>query len=1600
MTITTLVKTSCVAVFLTLISIAGFAQPSANFSANPLTGCAPLVVNFTDLSTGNPTSWRWDLGNGTISFLRNPSVTYFNPGQYNIKLVVQNAAGRDSLIRNQYITIYAKPTVNFSTSVTAGCYPMTVNFTDLSTAGSGTINGWQWDFGDGTFSTLQNPSHVYTSSGNFNVSLRVRNSNGCFQTITRTQLINVINGATANFSNSTPSSCAPPVSINFQNLSTGTGALTYQWNFGDGITSTQVNPSHTYTTAGTYTLQLVVTNANGCRDTLIRTNAITIGNAQTQFTAPATACVNTVIPITNSSNPPAASVFWDFGDGTTSTAVNPVKSYSTPGNYQIKLVNNFGACSDSLIRNIRIIPKPVATFNASPLASCQAPLTVSFNNASTGATNYQWSFGDGNTSTQVLPTHTYTAEGSYTVTLIASNDDGCADTLVRDQYVQIQLPHATIDNLPQEGCAPLTWTFNSSVNSPDPVVSYLWDFGDGNTSTDQSPTHTFGVGVFNIQLIITTASGCRDTVTVAAGIRAGTRPQAAFSATPQDVCAETPVVFTDLSTPVGEITGWLWSFGDGASSILQNPEHTYTDTGYFDVQLIALNNGCPDTLLIEDFIHVLPPIARFNVTSSCTSKLTRTFVDRSIGADTWQWNFGDGNTSNIPSPVHTYAAAGTYVVSLTVTNTTTGCSYTRDVNVRVIDERANFTASDTTICKTNTVTFTAVGNTATNIASYRWSFGDGTFGSNATVIKRYNISGIYTVSLIITDINGCKDTLVKPQYITVNGPTANFGSSVPGTCLMSNITFTDSSATDGRNPIVTWIWNFGDGHIDTLSSGPFQHNYALPGVYSVSLTVIDSSGCSHRIVKSNLLMISQPQANFSTTDTSTCPNRNVRFTSTSTGPNLTYLWDFGDGSTSTVQNPVHNYLTDGNFSVKLVVVDQFGCTDSTIRNSYVSIRTPVALFNVSDTLGTCPPLVVDFTNNSQNHVSQVWDFGDGTTSTTANPSHFYSIPGVYVSRLTVTGPGGCTSIKEQTIVVRGPYGTFTYGGLNGCSPLTVNFRATTRDRISFIWDFNDGSTIATTDSIISHSYDIPGEYLPKMILRDAAGCLVPITGTDTIRVFGVTPAFSFNAQPLCDEGTIQFTNNSSGNDPITTYQWSFGDGNTSTSANPSHHYSAPGTYYPQLIVSTQTGCRDSLLSTAPVTIVASPQGLLTQSANGCTDLTVNFGASLAVPDTSAINWQWDFGNGNTSTLQNPPAQLYTTAGTYPVRLLLSNSTGCMDTVTTTVEAYAIPVINAGLDTMICLGRGVNLTATGGDRYSWTPSTGLSCDNCASPVANPGTLTNYIVTGTSIHGCSSRDSIEVSVKYPFNMLNNPGDTLCVGQSMRLSASGAATYSWTPVTGLDDPTSATPLASPTVTTRYRVVGTDDRNCFTDTAYVPVIVYKIPTVEAGADRTINVGQTIDLIPSVSNDVIDAKWSPTGAIFRNIFPGITIKPRETTTYRVEVSNQGGCKATDQLTVNVICNGANMFIPNTFSPNGDGANDRFYPRGSGVFSIKTIKIFTRWGEVVFEKNNFNANDPSKAWDGTFKGRQLNPDVFVYMVEVLCDNNTVLTFKGNVALIK
>lgn len=1579
------------------------AQVRADFSADNLSGCAPLVVNFSDLSTGNPTSWRWELGNGTNSVLQNPSVIYMNAGVYSVKLVVRNANGRDSLTRTQYIRVFAKPSVDFSATQTAGCAPMQTQFTDLSTANGGSIRSRQWDFGDGQFSTVSNPAYVYNNGGNYNVTLQVTNSEGCTQVRTMTNFIRVTTKPNAAFTMGSTANCGAPFQLGFINQTTGTGNLTYNWSFGDGNTSTSFNPSNTYQNPGTYSIRLIVSNEFGCKDTFIRNNALRIENQVSRLNMPNAACEGTPVTMNNTSTPNPNQVIWKFSDNTSTQGINISKTFSQAGIYQVTMYNYFGNCVDSIRREIRINPKPTVDFVGDNLSHCIAPLGVQFTQQATNAVSYVWNFGNGQQSTMANPMVQFNNPGNFDITLKATSEHGCTNSLTKYQYVNIQLPVASMNVSKTKGCVPLDVDFSSAVVGGDSVVGYQWNFGDGTSSSEKNPQHTFtSKGIYTISLIVITASGCTDTIVATGAVRAGNKPNAEFSATPLISCANTPITFTDLTPVSDSATDWAWTFGDGGTSTVKNPIRTYADTGYMDVTLIVSQYGCADTIKKEDYIYIIPPVANFILINNCTDRMTKKFVNKSKGADSWVWNFGDGNTSTDLDPIHTYAAPGFYSVVLTVTNSVTGCTQTT-VPRRVLVNNLipNITASKNSLCRPDSVRFEVVGTDSTYYNSYTWDFGDFTTATGRVVTKTFIHNGLYNIRMVSIDRNGCRDTVFKPRMIAANGPITRFTVQDTTACLNAPVSFVSQSVSDGRNPLVKWIWNFGDGTIDSSSTGNSTHTYNQNGLYTIVLRTIDSMGCTHSFTKFNHVGVQSPVARFTTQDSLSCPGSNVQMTDLSVGAGLSYNWNFGDNTSSQEKNPIHLFRDSGNYSIKLLVKDQEGCLDSLEKAAFIDIHYPKAIFHVSDSVGNCPPLVVNFQDSSKNALSAVWYFGDNTHTNMANPSHFYTTADTFYSKLVVTGPGGCMDSTSKKILVKGPRGSFQYNDRVGCSPFNVNFTANAVGASRLTWDFNDGSVQGGTMTNNAHVYLNEGKFLPKLILADTSGCIVPLIGTDSIDVHSIKADFEIARALWCNRADVQFTNASTSSDRIESYSWSFGDGQVSTNQNPAHSYTTAGEYQPKLIAISEFGCRDTVDLQVPIKILRAPVANIFQSPNGCVDLNVQFRGAVDVQAGNILEWKWNFGNNNQSATQNPYIQNYAQAGTFPVTLMVKDQNGCMDTAHTSVEAYALPNVRAGLDTFLCKGRGVTIQATGAERYIWSPSIGLNCPNCASPIANPVDDMEYVVTGISSRGCRNKDTVRVSVVKPFQMQASSNlDKICVGASVQLMANGATHYQWTPAIGVNNPTTASTLVTPTVTTRYKVTGQDQKKCFTDSAFVQIIVHNYPTVEAGADRTINVGQTIDIVPQISADVTEARWSSTGGNFRDVFPGISIKPTKTTTYEVEVRNEGGCSATDKLTVNVLCDGSNLFIPNTFSPNNDGMNDVFYPRGTGLFSISKFRIFNRWGELIFEQKGIKANDVSKGWNGTFKGKKLNPDVFIYTVEVLCENNTAMTFSGNIALIK
>jgi len=498
--------------------------PVADFTSNVTSGNAPLTVSFADTSTGTLTAWKWSFGDGTYSTTKNPIHTYSAAGNYTVALTATNAAGSNTTTKSNYVTVTAPitikpPVASFWASRTSGTAPLTLGFTDAST---NTPTAWNWSFGDGTYSTLQNPRHTYASAGTYSVTLTASNAAGS-GTKTRTNYITLTGTTTqkpvASFS-SNATSGNTPLNVLFSDTSTGTPTA-WNWNFGDGTTNSTVqNPTHTYSNAGSYAVTLTVSNSAGSSavtksnyitataPTTIKPPVVSFWASRTSGTAPLT------LSFTDASTNTPTAWNWSFGDGTYSTLQNPRHTYASAGTYSITLTASNAAGSVTKIRSNYIqvteaVQKPAAGFSSN-VTSGYAPLNVAFADTSTGTpTAWNWSFGDGTYSTQKNPAHTYSKTGNYTVTLTASNSAG-SNTITKSSYIKVteaaQKPVVSFWGSRVSGTAPLTIGFtDASTGSP---TAWKWSFGDGTYSTEKNPKHTYSkAGTYTVTLTASNEAG-------------------------------------------------------------------------------------------------------------------------------------------------------------------------------------------------------------------------------------------------------------------------------------------------------------------------------------------------------------------------------------------------------------------------------------------------------------------------------------------------------------------------------------------------------------------------------------------------------------------------------------------------------------------------------------------------------------------------------------------------------------------------------------------------------------------------------------------------------------------------------------------------------------------------------------------------------------------------------------------------------------------------------------------------------------------------------------------------------------------------------------
>lgn len=1625
--------------------------------------------------------------NGTSNISKNPQIRFVNPGRYIVTLTVTANGATFSCPSSTFqdtFYVKAKPKAAINT-INAVCLGNTISptATVANCYGDSSLT-YLWSFESGTpqTSTQLVPGSIgFSAIGSYNVALDVGNECGITSVATKA---NITSTPVANAGRDTSVCSGVPVKIGAP--STG---FTYQWSPSTGLSSsTSANPTATLTYSGanadtsfTYIVtasagancsgkdtvvitvrkkpvvivtpstaqicfgssaQLVATGADSyiwspatglnktIGDTVVAspaaTQPYTVSGTANGCSSNATATVSVIpYPITNAgtdttvcntstavqlTGTPAGGTW----SGSTAIANNGVFNASSAGNgtYTLVYTASNSNCSKSDTMIVTIVDPPVANAG-NDTTVCQSTTTIQLKGLPVGG---RWSGSASVTSAGVFtPSVAGVYKLVYTIgfgtctgrdTMVLTVAGGINNNIIaNDQGICSGSQPAAINGQdPTGGNGAFAYKWQSSIDN------ITWNDIAGASAKDYTPGILTQTTYFRRLVSTTLCNGPQSSTSNVITITINPDATASFNPTVTKGCVPfniTPAIINLTAyNSVGEYRWYVNGnyIGSGQSFpgyTMNNPADSIT------IKLVTISKfGCKNDSMQRGFVTVERPVPSYRQTDTVgCGPLAVTFTNTTPNASRYNyvWNFGNGQTSTSIQPgVITFATNPNntdtvYTVTmraLSACDTIVTTSY-----VRVKSKpKALFTPDKSEGCSPMKVTFSNTSR-GTNV-SYVWNFGDGSapLSTNAATVQHTFTVGAkdtFKVKLIATNSCG-SDTLVYAIVVNPNSIRLDFainGNERYG-CAPHTVKFINN--TTGAN---SFTWTFGDGTTLNTTKGidTISHTYTTAGNYNVLLFA--SNSCNDTTDTEPVTVQLKPSVSF-TAPLSACISDTVRFTNTSSA-GVSNTWSFGDGTTSFVRSPAKVFTAPGTYRVLLIgsnVYPQgYSCVDSAFSNIIIRDTLP-GDFIVSDTASLCLPFTVTFKNVTRPSQT-TWSFGDGSTATGDSVTHTYTTRGSFIVKMSSRASGGCVFSSTKKITVNSPTGTLTYNSGYVCIGNAVRLEIKNGNASQYRFVFDDGDSTTSSNAIAYHQYTKPGMYIPYAYLIEG-NCKIKLFVGDTVKADKVTAGFRRSMQFNCGATTVQFTDTSNAFFGIASKQWSFGDGTTSSLQNPLKTYMQNGTYYVRLQVNGASGCIDTTTVAVDVAVRSFPASAIGADSIACTGQVVNLAALVQSKDSIA-NLSWTFGNGITGSGKNVTA-LYNVSGIYTVRLITTTIYGCADTAYKTIKVNASPVVNAGADVRICRGQSVQLQAFGATTWQWTPLQDLSCSSCANPVANPTLSTQYVVRGTNNLNCSVTDTVVVNVVQPFKLIVSANDTICVGSQTQLFASGATTYLWNPVSGLSNGTIANPIANPTTTTQYRVIGGDPYNCFADTAYVSVAVGNYPTVDLGTGTTVVAGTNITMNPILTNGPIKSyTWTPAINLSCSDCRQPVATINNNITYKLEVQNIYGCKASDTIIYKVTCEEASqVYIPNAFSPDGDGLNDVFMVRGRGIASVKYLRVFNRWGQLVFEKNNFNANDAQMGWDGRVNGITANPDVYVYTAEMICTAGSTFIKKGNVTLVR
>lgn len=1114
--------------------------------------------------------------------------------------------------------------------------------------------------------------------------------------------------------------------------------LTYQWYFGDGAAASGIRAAHTYAEQKTYEILLLVTDNSGAvaNGSFKKFNAIVnrspVASAGNDMISSPQTAIKFDASASTDSDGKIVKYVWDLGDGKIKEGKTIEHSYLVPNRYKVKLRvedDSYSPCnfaSDELA--VWVNQQPIAEAGSDQSVSINQ--IVSFDGSGSldvdgKIINYLWTFGDGTTAEGAKLEKAFSSPGKYIVSLKVSDDAQTANSSHTDLVI-IYVNDPPIANAGKDISIAVNEVVyldgSLSRDNDGKLISYKWDFGDGAKDDGINVAHKYSEpGKYKVTLTVKDDSKTNsDTHSDDLEVTVNAKPKAVAGT--DQVVTQSDLKFdgTNSKDDDGEVTQYIWDFGDGNKSDNPNPSHYYKEPGVYKVKLRVKDDTQTENRFAEDeFVVVVNEKPSADAGPDLKGSPGQQLIfDASFSFDPdgsiekYSWEFSDGQKYDSKVVNRNFDRPGIYTARLTVQDNTLQ-EYAIDFDECVItinNQPAARAGADKLAAPGDPIIFDAFASFDPDgkIDKYLWRFSDELEPANTqTVIRSFQQPGIYFAYLTVTDNSGTQNSLAMDTVmIRINAqPISRAGENVT-TCDLSISLDGSKSADPDGNPLI-YKWNFGDG-IEVIGGAAIIHQYKKGGTYPVILTVDDGLGLKNSFHISTLtVQINEPPKADCGDDEVVCAGELVSFNAGKSfdpeGGLLKYTWDFGDGTTGEGINPTKIYKNGGAYQVVLKVEDDSGlpCNLDTDSKVVVVTESPVAF--AGEDASVCANTVVKFDGAKSRDYDGVvnnyfWDFGDGTSGGGATPTHAYDAPGIYRVTLTITGDvrGDCDNTDSDELIVTvydAPVADFSAPEIFPVNSAVV-FDATKSlggggEIISYEWDFNDDSK--ESGKIVEHTFQKFGNYFVKLNVKTNSKSDCNQTSIQKLIVINDPPKAVAVNEIIAGKNEIVLFDGAASSDAdgsIISYQWDFGDGNFGEGPIVRYKYSNSGVFDASLKVTDNTTLpNNSAITKIKVVVNDNPVPIINAAASACVNEVVKFDGSASEKSGGAIkNFLWDFGDGskgNGSVVDHS----FRNPGVYNVTLLVDDGLNLGTSVSETsfkIKINTLPVVKAGKDVVSCV----------------------------------------------------------------------------------------------------------------------------------------------------------------------------------------------------------------------------------------------------------------------------------------------------------------------------